>query len=229
MAKLADIREYVNRMAYLIAVASDMEVLICDESLKILGDYLNDLNGICEKTDVEYLRSTSVITSAITQKKQLLYDNAKVQNPGCIVCSMRDTCNADSILAYPILQGDRVLGAIGIYSNARRQRHKLVQQNQEMLEFIEIVAELIVAAFEEAERKKADILKQAAALIQPVKKSSFDEIIGNSRAIQKVKEEARTFAVGSSNILIQGESGTGKEVFANAIHQETSYEKSSRK
>ena len=81
----------------------------------------------------------------------------------------------------------------------------------------EITAELIVAEYEEAERKKADILKQAAALIQPVKKSSFDEIIGNSRAIRKVKEEARTFAAGTSNILIQGESGTGKEVFANAI------------
>ena len=223
MTKLADIQAYVNRMAYLTAVALDMEVLICDASLKVLGDYLNDENGICEKTEVEYLRSQSAITHAITGKKKILYDNAKVQNPGCAVCSMRDSCNADSILAYPILQGEKVLGAIGIYSNGKRQRHKLVQQKEEMLEFIEITAELIVAEYEEAERKKADILKQAAALIQPVKKSSFDEIIGSSRAIQKVKEEARTFAVGTSNILIQGESGTGKEVFANAIHQESKY------
>lgn len=225
MTKLADIRAYVNRMAYLIAVALDMEVLICDESLKVLGDYLNDENGICEKTDVEYLRSTSAITHAITQKKKLVYDNAKVQNPGCIACEMRDTCNADSILAYPILQGERVLGAIGIYSNAKRQRHKLVQQKEEMLEFIEITAELIVAEYEEAERKKADILQKAAELIQPVKKSSFDEIIGNSSALQKVKDDAKMFAAGTSNILIQGESGTGKEVFANAIHQESKYAK----
>lgn len=223
MIKLADIQAYVNRMAYLTAVALDMEVLICDASLKILGDYLNDENGICEKTDAEYLRRQSAITQAITDKKKILYDNAKEQNPGCAVCKMKDSCNADSILAYPILQGETVLGAIGIYSNGKRQRHKLVQQKEEMLEFIEITAELIVAEYEEAEQKSADILKQAAALIQPVKKSSFDEIIGNSRTIQKVKEEARTFATGTSNILIQGESGTGKEVFANAIHQESKY------
>ncbi len=46
----------------------------------------------------------------------------------------------------------------------------------------------------------------------------FENIIGKSKEIIKVKEEAETFAKSSSTIFIQGESGTGKEVFARAIH-----------
>lgn len=48
--------------------------------------------------------------------------------------------------------------------------------------------------------------------------TSFDEIIGESRQILKVKKQALMIAKSSSTVLIQGESGTGKEVFARAIH-----------
>lgn len=225
MMKLADIQSYVSRMAYLTAVALDMEVLICDKSLRVLGDCLSDESGICEKTDVEYLQSTSAITQAIKNKTQLSYEDAKTQNPGCWVCHMRNTCNADSILAYPIMRGDKVLGAMGIYSNGKHQRNKLIQQQEVMLEFIKLISELIVSELEEQERKKDEILQRVTELIQPVKKNSFDEIIGTSNAIRKVKDDAKTFAVGISNILIHGESGTGKEVFANAIHQESKFAK----
>lgn len=223
MMKLADIQTYVSRMAYLTAVALDMEVLICDKSLKVLGDCLSDENGICVKTDVEYLQGTSAITQAIKYKKQMSYEDAKAQNPGCLVCRMRETCNADSILAYPILYGDEVLGAVGIYSNGKHQRNKLIRQREVMLEFIKNISELLVSELEERERKKDEILQKATELMQPVKRNSFDEIIGNSHALRKVKEDAKTFAAGISNILIQGESGTGKEVFANAIHQESKF------
>jgi len=46
----------------------------------------------------------------------------------------------------------------------------------------------------------------------------FDQIIGESPAIQTVKEIARKAAKTPSTVLITGESGTGKELFAKAIH-----------
>jgi len=49
-------------------------------------------------------------------------------------------------------------------------------------------------------------------------KYTFDDILGESPAIQKVKEMAWQTARASSTILIQGESGTGKELFAHAVH-----------
>jgi len=48
---------------------------------------------------------------------------------------------------------------------------------------------------------------------------TFDDIIGESKAIRQVKEQSLRVSGGNSTILITGESGTGKEIFARAIHQ----------
>jgi transcriptional regulator with PAS, ATPase and Fis domain len=47
---------------------------------------------------------------------------------------------------------------------------------------------------------------------------TFEDIVGESRAITGVKIWARQAASSSSTVLIEGESGTGKELFAQAIH-----------
>lgn len=47
---------------------------------------------------------------------------------------------------------------------------------------------------------------------------NFDDILGESAAMQRAKEYARRAALSDSNIIITGESGTGKELFAQAIH-----------
>lgn len=49
-------------------------------------------------------------------------------------------------------------------------------------------------------------------------KYTFDDIIGKSDSIVKVKNQAALVAKGNSTVLITGESGTGKELFAKAIH-----------
>jgi DNA-binding NtrC family response regulator len=47
----------------------------------------------------------------------------------------------------------------------------------------------------------------------------FDEIIGNSKSIQKVLEMVGSVAASEATVLITGESGTGKELIARAIHR----------
>ena len=65
-------------------------------------------------------------------------------------------------------------------------------------------------------------IAEARRLIYDLSETSleytFDDIIGNSYAIQRVKEMALRVADTNSTVLITGESGTGKEVFARAIH-----------
>jgi DNA-binding NtrC family response regulator len=46
----------------------------------------------------------------------------------------------------------------------------------------------------------------------------FDNIVGQSSELQKIKALARDIAVTDSTVLISGESGTGKELLARAIH-----------
>jgi DNA-binding NtrC family response regulator len=48
---------------------------------------------------------------------------------------------------------------------------------------------------------------------------SFDNIIGQSRAIRQAIELARKVAATDTTVLLTGETGSGKEVFAQAIHQ----------
>src|SRR5438270_7071056 len=49
-------------------------------------------------------------------------------------------------------------------------------------------------------------------------RNSLDNIIGNSAAIEKLKQTIRTIAPTGSTVLIYGESGTGKELVARAVH-----------
>ncbi len=49
-------------------------------------------------------------------------------------------------------------------------------------------------------------------------KYTFNNIIGKSPQLKKVKEMAKKSAETDSNVFIIGESGTGKELFAHAVH-----------
>src|ERR1700733_4753117 len=46
----------------------------------------------------------------------------------------------------------------------------------------------------------------------------FEQIIGNSPALESVLEQVERVAPTNSTVLIQGETGTGKELIAHAIH-----------
>ncbi|MGP1521350.1 MAG: sigma-54-dependent transcriptional regulator [Treponema sp.] len=50
------------------------------------------------------------------------------------------------------------------------------------------------------------------------KKTSIENIIGNSSAIRKIFDEIKKVAPTKATVLITGESGVGKELVANAIH-----------
>ncbi len=46
----------------------------------------------------------------------------------------------------------------------------------------------------------------------------FEDILGESKEINQVKEIAKRYAEVDSTVLIFGETGTGKELFAQSIH-----------
>jgi len=53
---------------------------------------------------------------------------------------------------------------------------------------------------------------------QDAKPRKFEQIIGNSPALESVLEQVEQVAPTNSTVLIQGETGTGKELIARAIH-----------
>ena len=64
----------------------------------------------------------------------------------------------------------------------------------------------------ELEFYKSELSKRLGA------KYSFENIVGASAAIEKVKELGRKVAKSDTTVLLEGESGTGKEMFAHAVH-----------
>jgi transcriptional regulator with GAF, ATPase, and Fis domain len=53
---------------------------------------------------------------------------------------------------------------------------------------------------------------------QEVSDRRFEQIIGNSRALETVLEKVERVAPTGSTVLIEGETGTGKELIARAVH-----------
>ena len=73
---------------------------------------------------------------------------------------------------------------------------------------------------EDRKRAEEEIRKENIALREEIIKASmFEEIVGNSPALQQVLVRVTKVAPTDSTVLITGETGTGKELIARAIHK----------
>jgi DNA-binding NtrC family response regulator len=64
-------------------------------------------------------------------------------------------------------------------------------------------------------------LESTQEILQADTNRDFDEIIGESPAMQKLQENIAKVAPTDANVLILGENGTGKELIARAIHKQS--------
>ncbi len=98
-----------------------------------------------------------------------------------------------------------------LYNNERGSFHFIVTVKPFSSD--EKIAGAVISfrSIEEAERLVYNINNRAL-------KYTFEDIMGESEAIRKSKNQALMTARGNSTVLITGESGTGKEMFAKAIH-----------
>lgn len=104
--------------------------------------------------------------------------------------------------AAPIFVDGELRGAVATFQDITEIRHlslKLQERDQEIISL-------------------QDRLMNAHA-----PQYSFQDIIGESKVIQKTIETARKAARTRSTVLITGESGTGKELFAHAIHASSAF------
>ncbi|MCR4398586.1 MAG: sigma 54-interacting transcriptional regulator [Firmicutes bacterium] len=76
-------------------------------------------------------------------------------------------------------------------------------------------------------RGTEEIPRTVAKYIRSERNFTFDDILGSSTMMSRVKDLARSIAASDATVLIQGESGTGKELFARAIHSASPRRKAS--
>lgn len=67
-------------------------------------------------------------------------------------------------------------------------------------------------------REESNVIKKPVVFKDVRSLHIFDDIIGNSPALQHALKQAEIVAPTDSTVMIQGETGTGKELIADAIH-----------
>ena len=104
----------------------------------------------------------------------------------------------------PIWQNGEIIGAIG---------HSMVLDMSG--------AKILMKKLQETQKELSVYKDEVNAIYQA--KWRFEDLIGRSSEFVTIKAMAQQFAQTSSTLLITGESGTGKELFAQAIHNASSY------
>lgn len=103
-----------------------------------------------------------------------------------------------SVLAstFPIIENEKIIGVISTAKDIT-----LIQ------ELLDVNAELAVAAADSKAEKEGGPAKY-----------TFESIVGQSKLLQDVLEQAKATARSALSVLLYGETGTGKELFAQSIH-----------
>jgi PAS domain S-box-containing protein len=119
-------------------------------------------------------------------------------------------------------RGTRYISSIG---------HPVLNSSGDVSEYIGTVMDVteqrlakaaLEAAFEQIRTLKERLYNENVALRDEVDRvSMFEEIVGNSRALQAVLSRVIKVAPTDSTVLITGETGTGKELIARAIHKQS--------
>jgi formate hydrogenlyase transcriptional activator len=119
----------------------------------------------------------------------------------------------------PLVRGDRKIGVLHLLD---RHPHRFSEADADFLQ--QVSNQVAIALdnamqYREVDESRERLAGETSYLRTEIRaERGFDEILGNTPAIQEVLRLISTVAPTNSTVLIQGETGTGKELVARAIH-----------
>ncbi|MEY8369309.1 sigma 54-interacting transcriptional regulator [Anaerovoracaceae bacterium 42-11] len=199
MMELAGIRPYVEKMAYIMSIILEMDVIISDSHLQVVGDW--EHKGTVS-SEMECLKTDSVISKAIRENRIVIYNDAKKESAGCLSCSKRSSCRTETIIACPLSYKDEVIGGMGIYSQEKQQKDKLITQKDPMVDFIDRMGELLINQLEK-ETVNVETLAENQKMNRIVESLDF--------ALASIDEDNRILYYNERFRRLVGKSGSLKE------------------
>ncbi|MGG4491089.1 sigma-54 interaction domain-containing protein [Metabacillus idriensis] len=124
----------------------------------------------------------------------------------------------------PDLPIEKVFSTAKGYSDIEFSLHIHKRKIQVIGSVIPLVYEGLIIGIAISFKALRDVQKLAYSITSEIDDSTFDIIIGKSKAILQAKSTAKQISASDSTIIFMGESGTGKELFARAVHQESQRE-----
>jgi formate hydrogenlyase transcriptional activator len=119
----------------------------------------------------------------------------------------------------PLVRGDRKIGVLHLLD---RHPHRFSEADADFLQ--QVSNQVAIALdnamqYREVDESRERLAGETNYLRTEIRaERGFDEILGETPAIQAVLQHISTVAPTNSTVLIQGETGTGKELVARAIH-----------
>ena len=148
MIGLINMRQYVWMTAKVISSVLDKEAVICDHEGNMIGDSIYEDQ---EQFKTHKVNAESILIQAMKKKEIIRRYAVKTTVKNCISCKKKDGCDINSIIAYPIISDDMVLGAIGLYSHYE-EFNETESEEDFFNEFLERMSELLISKAEESWR-----------------------------------------------------------------------------
>ncbi len=167
--------------------------------------------------DLPYQRVSDHLSEAVLDSGEAILardvsDDSRLAN--------RDTLgqiHAQSVICAPVRESGRAFGLVHLYST---KPHEALDPND--LEFTLAVADQLANAIQHV--RQMATLRQGLARAHDENRAlrsqlkSNTSIVGESKAIHRLREDIARVAPTDATVLIRGESGVGKELVARAIH-----------
>ncbi|MFV2066750.1 MAG: sigma 54-interacting transcriptional regulator [Pirellulales bacterium] len=180
------------------------------------GDTLQILASRTD-TDLDYQPISSFLTETVIGDGQAVLARNVMDDSALGIRDSAAEIHTTSVICAPIRQGEQVIGVIHLYSTDPDRA-----LDPDDLEFTLAVADTVAVALENLNRRKelaenlTQMLDENLQLRERLGAQS--EIVGSSRAMERVAQEIQQAAPSRATVLVRGESGVGKELVARAVH-----------
>ena len=117
------------------------------------------------------------------------------------------------------IQREELMARVTTHLALRKTQKELHDANQYLEKRVNERTEQLHLALQKVEALKTKLQAENAYLQEEIKADyNFNEIIGNSHALQVALKDVGEVAPTDTTVLLLGETGTGKEVIARALH-----------
>lgn len=193
MYALEEIKDSLTEVVDAIRSVLNLDLTIVDQRLNRIiatGKYKYDVG---KKID-----NNSAFSYAIKHKKSFIIDNPKY-HPACLECSNKDACKEAAEICSPIKINDEVIGIIGLIAFDVMQKKKIIENDTNILKFLDKMSELIATKVIEKEKTKKLITqsKEMNLLINAIDRGII--LINTEGEILRYNKKASLIFDGLSN------------------------------
>lgn len=154
MAKLTDIKPLVQKISEAISSVLNMDVIIADNEFNKIGDTKRHFQD-----EVKEIKDTYVIGKVVQSGRTEIVTGIE-EYENCRKCSEKHKCNLKAMICIPIKYEYNTIGAIGIIAITNEYRTVLLENQENLIEYLNRMADLIISKLLEMDAaEKIQVLK----------------------------------------------------------------------